>query len=128
MLAQRAARHPKITYALIVLLLVTLISGIIGGWQALLKAEEHQSKARLQIETNAIANQLQIRFELQAQALQRLGLRWASHYDDPATWQLDVLSLLDGFDNFQAIEWLDRGQRRSNRLRLYLCPSELQPA
>ncbi len=111
MLAQRAARHPKITYALIVLLLVTLISGIIGGWQALLKAEEHQSKARLQIETSAIANQLQIRFELQAQALQRLGLRWASHYDDPARWQLDVHSLLDGFDNFQAIEWLDRQYR-----------------
>lgn len=111
MLAQRAARHPKITYALIVLLLVTLISGIIGGWQALLKAEENQSKARLQIETDAIAHQLQIRFELQADALQRLATRWPLHYDQPAVWQQDVQTLLDGFDNFQAIEWLDSRYR-----------------
>ncbi|WP_022961690.1 diguanylate cyclase [Halopseudomonas pelagia] len=111
MLAQRAARHPQVTRVLISLLLAILVAGILSGWQALLRAEQHQSKARLQLETDAIAQQLQTRFELQAQALQRLGKRWPSHYDKALAWQQDVQALLDGFDNFQAIEWLDSQYR-----------------
>lgn len=111
MLAERAARHPQVTHALISLLLIGLIAGIIGGWQALLQAEQNQSKARLQLETDAIAEQLQVRFELQAQALQRLAQRWPSHHQRPTLWRQDAQALVAGFDNFQAIEWLDSQYR-----------------
>lgn len=111
MLAQRASRYPQLTRAIISLLFVVLIAGILSGWRALLEAEQNQAKARLQLESDAIAKQLQTRFELQAQALQRLGRQWQLHYDDPAIWQQDVQALLADFDNFQAIEWLD-GQYR----------------
>ncbi|MFT6464741.1 diguanylate cyclase [Halopseudomonas sp.] len=111
MLAQRASRHPQVTHAIISLLFVTLIAGILSGWQAMLNAEQEQSKARLQLETDAIAEQLQIRFEMQAQALQRLGNRWPLHHSNPHFWQQDVRALLKGFNNFQAIEWLDSQYR-----------------
>ncbi|MFO7706020.1 MAG: diguanylate cyclase [Halopseudomonas sp.] len=111
MLAQRASRHPQVSHAIISLLFVLLIAGILSGWRALLDAEQNQAKAHLQLETDAIAEQLQTRFALQAQALHRLSNRWHLHHADPAIWQLDVQALLADFDNFQAIEWLDSQYR-----------------
>lgn len=111
MLARRAAQHPRLTRAVIALLFIALLGGILAGWQALLAAEQNQTRARLQLETDAIAHQLETRFALQTAALRRLADRWPQQHDAQQAWQQDVQALLDDFDNFQAIEWLDSNYR-----------------
>lgn len=107
MFAYYAVRHPRLTRGAIISLVALLIAGILISWQALLAAEQSQSRARLQLEVNAVAEQLEVRFNLQAQSLQRLAKRWPQHHARPELWQQDVRVLLEDFNNFQAIEWLD---------------------
>ncbi|MFN3579748.1 MAG: diguanylate cyclase [Pseudomonas sp.] len=111
MLARRAAQHPRLTRAIIALLFIALMGGILTGWQALLEAEEAQTRARLQLETDAIAHQLETRFALQTAALRRQADRWPQQHNQQQAWQQDVQALLDDFNNFQAIEWLDSHYR-----------------
>lgn len=107
MLARLAARHPRLTRVFIAALFLLMAAGILCGWQALLKAEEDQARARLQLEVNALAQQLETHFDLQLDSLHRLAKRWDLHRDDLPLWTREVNYLLDDFNNFQAIEWLD---------------------
>jgi diguanylate cyclase (GGDEF)-like protein/PAS domain S-box-containing protein len=106
-----ASRSPKQTFALIALFFALLLAAIFYVWQALLAAEQTQAQARLQLEANSLAAQIEGRFTQQTGTLVRLAERWELQHDNPHLWQADVDRLLRDFQNFQAIEWLDSGYR-----------------
>ncbi len=111
MLLRIAARNPGLARALIVSLCGLLIAANLLVWQALTNAEKQQAKSRLQLETHALALQLEARFDSQASSLRRLAARWPYHHDDYQRWLLDVEQLLSDIGNYQAIEWLDADYR-----------------
>lgn len=111
MLARLAARHPHLTRAIILLLLLVLAGGMLAGWRALLNAEQAQSKARLQLEVDALAQQLETRFALQTDALERLAARWEYLHDQPGNWHANAQMLHRDFSTIQAIMWLDPDYR-----------------
>ena len=80
-------------------------------WQALLNAEQEQARARLQIEADALAHQIQTRFEQQAATLLRLAERWPQHRENRDLWTRNASQLLRDYHNFQAIEWMDASFR-----------------
>ncbi|TVP88239.1 MAG: diguanylate cyclase [Pseudomonadaceae bacterium] len=106
-----AARNPGLSRGLIATLCGLLIAANLLIWQALINAEKQQTMSRLQLETQALALQLEARFDSQASSLRRLAHRWAYHHDDYTQWLLDVERLLNDVDNYQAIEWLDANYR-----------------
>lgn len=107
MLASSAVRHPRTARAFIAALLATLLIAITFGWQALIEAEQTQTKARLQLESDSLARLIETRFEDQMGTLHRLASRWEYQRDRPELWDRDVRALLQDYQNFQAIEWLD---------------------
>ncbi len=107
MLASSAVRHPRAARAFIAILLTCLLSGIFIGWQALIEAEQAQTEARLQLESDSLARLIETRFEDQMGTLHRLASRWEYQRDRPELWDRDVQALLKDYQNFQAIEWLD---------------------
>ncbi|MEH6799352.1 MAG: diguanylate cyclase [Halopseudomonas sabulinigri] len=109
--ARSAKRNPKQAFTLIALLFGLLLVAIFYVWQALLAAEQAQARARLQLEANSLAAQIEARFEQQTATLVRLAQRWDSQRENPHLWQADADRLLRDFKNFQAIEWLDRDYR-----------------
>ncbi|GAA6131226.1 sensor domain-containing diguanylate cyclase [Halopseudomonas sabulinigri] len=106
-----ASRNPKQTFALIALLFALLLAAIFYLWQALLAAEQTQAQARLQLEANSLAAQIEGRFQQQTGTLIRLAERWDVQRESPHLWQADADRLLRDFHNFQAIEWLDSSYR-----------------
>lgn len=111
MLAHHAAQHPAIARALITALLLSLLGANLWAWASLLRAEQIQAVARLQLETDALARQIEARFSHQTSSLQRLASRWPLHHRQGDLWHQDVELLLGDFENFQAIEWLDADYR-----------------
>lgn len=88
-----------------------LIAANVLIWQALTNAEKQQAMSRLQLETQALALQLEARFDSQASSLRRLAARWPFHHNNRQQWLLDVERLLEDVGNYQAIEWLDADYR-----------------
>ncbi|WP_304639156.1 diguanylate cyclase [Pseudomonas sp.] len=111
MLATLASRKPATARAAIGVLLGLLLAGIFIGWEALRNAETQQIEARLQLESDALAQLIEARFHHQAATLHRLAARWPLHRERQGLWQRDVANLLRDFQNFQAIEWLDADYR-----------------
>lgn len=111
MLATLATRKPAYARAAIAVLLAALLAGIFIGWEALRDAETRQTEARLQLESDALAQLIEARFHHQAATLHRLAARWPHHRQHHHLWQGDVANLLRDFQNFQAIEWLDADYR-----------------
>ncbi|KKO02201.1 hypothetical protein LCGC14_0110660 [marine sediment metagenome] len=111
MLASYAASHPATARGIIAGLLAVLLGGIFSGWEALENAEINQTKARLQLESDALARLIEARFEDQATTLQRLADRWEYQRTRHEIWRGDVGNLLKDYNNFQAIEWVDRHYR-----------------
>lgn len=111
MLLRFAARNPGLSRVLIAILCGLLIAANLLVWQALTNAEKQQAMSRLQLETHALALQLEARFDSQASSLRRLAHRWPYHYNDYTQWLLDVERLLEDVGNYQAIEWLDASYR-----------------
>ncbi|MEH6491427.1 sensor domain-containing diguanylate cyclase [Halopseudomonas sp.] len=109
--ARLASRNPKQTFALIALLFALLLAAIFYLWQALLAAEQTQAQARLQLEANSLAAQIEGRFQQQTGTLIRFAERWDFQNQRPHLWQADAERLLRDFKNFQAIEWLDSSYR-----------------
>lgn len=107
----RPARNPKQAFTLIALLLVLLLVAIFYVWQALLAAEQTQARARLQLEADSLATQIEARFQQQTATLVRFAERWDFQREHPHIWQADADRLLRDFKNFQAIEWLDQDYR-----------------
>lgn len=107
MLANYAARYPATARAVIGGLFVALLVGILSGWKALHHAEQQQGHARLQLEVDALARLIEARFAHQTETLHRLARRWPYHYEQRTLWRDDAHALLNDFQNFQAIEWLD---------------------
>lgn len=105
------ARNPKQAFTLIGLLFALLLIANFYVWQALLAAEQTQARARLQLESNSLAAQIESRFEQQTATLMRFAERWDSQRENPLLWQADADRLLRDFQNFQAIEWLDQTYR-----------------
>ncbi|WVM89751.1 CHASE domain-containing protein [Halopseudomonas pachastrellae] len=100
-------QFPRLVLALFCILALALYL----LWQALLNAEQEQARARLQLEADALAHQIQTRFEQQAATLVRLAERWPQHRENRDLWTANAAQLLRDYDNFQAIEWLDASFR-----------------
>ena len=104
-------RHAKKLPALIAVLCCALAIALFLVWRALHLAEQEQARARLQLESDALAHQLETHFRNQTDTLLRLAKRWPLHSSRRDLWNSDVEQLLNDFPNFQAIEWLDRNYR-----------------
>ncbi len=104
-------RHAKKLPALIVVLCCALAIALFVVWRALYLAEQEQARARLQLESDALAHQIEAHFRNQTETLLRLAKRWPLHSSRRDLWNSDVEQLLHDFPSFQAIEWLDRNYR-----------------
>jgi len=111
MLARLVVRHPRLTRTMITLLLLFLYTGMFAGWRALLNAEREQSIILLQLEVDSLAQQLESRFALKTDALDRFAARWEYLYNRPDRWHADAQMLHRDFDTLQTIQWLDRDYR-----------------
>ncbi|MGI3129554.1 diguanylate cyclase [Halopseudomonas pachastrellae] len=100
-------QFPRLIFALFGIMAIALYL----LWQALLDAEQEQARARLQLEADALAHQIQTRFEQQAATLLRLAERWPQHRANRDLWTENANQLLRDYHNFQAIEWLDASFR-----------------
>lgn len=101
-------KQPRTFHAvLVIVLLACLITGTVLVWRTLLEAEAQRNHQLLQQETSSLVQQMEIHFNYQTDALQRLADRWQHYQGQPLLWQHDVDNLLHDFLNLQAIEWLD---------------------
>lgn len=100
-------RHAKKLPALIAILFCVLVIALFATWRALSLAEQQQARARLQLESDALAHQIETHFQHQTDTLVRLAKRWPLHRNRRDLWTNDVEQLLLDYNSFQAIEWLD---------------------
>lgn len=108
MVARSHKLQPRSLHALLLMmLLISLVSGTVMAWRGLQQNEIHRHQQLLQQETNSMARQIETHFAYQTNALERLAQRWDLYHAHPSLWQLDVDRLLQDFANLQAIEWLD---------------------
>lgn len=105
--AARQTAHSLIPECLLGVLLAILIGSSLWSWHALQTAEQQQTLARLKLETSALAERIESRFDQQITALERLAERWPVHRDTPDLWRHDALMLTRDYSSFQAIQWLD---------------------
>ena len=94
MLLSSATHNAKKTFALIIALFALLLIAVFYAWQALLTAEQEQARARLQLESNSLAKQIESRFQQQATTLVRMAQRWEFQHGKPDLWQSDAKRLL----------------------------------
>lgn len=104
-------RYVKKLPALIVVLCCALAIALFTTWRALHLAEQQQARARLQLESDALAQQIETHFKHQTDSLIRLARRWPLHHAQRDLWNSDAEQLLRDYNSFQAIEWLDRHYR-----------------
>ena len=90
-------RHAKKLPALIVVLCCALAIALFVVWRALYLAEQEQARARLQLESDALAHQIEAHFGNQTEALLRLAKRWPLHSSRRDLWNSDVEQLLHDF-------------------------------
>lgn len=98
--AKRALHSSRLPELGLALLLILLIGLSLWSWQALHRAEQAQTLARLGLEAGAIAERIESRFDQQVMALDQLAARWPYQHQQPPLWQQDAQMLLEAYASF----------------------------